>query len=162
MWPCGSLYAHCYRGLVRRLARLAPACPRGGAAVWADGRCASIRGSLARKVSRGQALCVHELDNDGDAPLLGGLLWSSHPPRYQIGWLAVTARARRQGVGRQLVAAALARVEPPASVDVVTFGDDNLAGLPARQFYLDLGFHPAEPAPSGAEGGSRQVFRLLL
>ena len=118
--------------------------------------------ALARKVSRGQALCVREVDGDAGAPLLGGLLWSSHPPRYQIGWLAVTARARRQGVGRQLVAAALARVEPPASVDVVTFGDDNLAGLPARQFYLDLGFQPAEPAPTGPEGGSRQVFRLLL
>jgi GNAT superfamily N-acetyltransferase len=118
--------------------------------------------ALAGKVSRGQALCVRELDHDGGAPLLGGLLWSSHPPRYRIGWLAVTARARRQGVGRQLVAVALARVEAPASVDVVTFGDDNPAGLPARQFYLNLGFQPAEVAPPGPEGGSRQVFRLFL
>lgn len=118
--------------------------------------------ALARKVSQGQALCVREADGDAGAPLIGGLLWSSHPPRYRIGWLAVTARARRQGVGRQLVAAALAWVEPPASVDVVTFGEDNPAGLPARQFYLDLGFEPAEVAPPGPEGGSRQVFRLNL
>jgi GNAT superfamily N-acetyltransferase len=118
--------------------------------------------ALARKVSRGQALCVREADGDPGAPLLGGLLWSSHPPHYQIGWLAVTAQARRQGLGRALVAVALAWAKPPASVEVVTFGDDTLAGRPARQLYLKLGFAPAEMAPLGPEGGSRQVFRLCL
>jgi GNAT superfamily N-acetyltransferase len=123
---------------------------------------AAFEEALARKVERGQALCVREADGDAGAPLLGGLLWSSHPPRYRIGWLAVTARARRQGVGRQLVAAALAWVVPPATVDVVTFGDDNPESQPARRFYLALGFESAEAAPHGPEGGSRQVFRLCL
>lgn len=44
----------------------------------------------------------------------------------------------------------------------VTFGDDNPAGLPARHFYQALGFEPAETAPPGPEGGSRQVFRLVV
>lgn len=118
--------------------------------------------ALARKVARGQALCVREGDGDAGAPLLGGLLWSSHPPRYQVGWLAVTARVRRQHIGQQLVAAALTWVEPPATIDVETFGDDNPAGLPARHFYQALGFAPAEVAPPGPEGGSRQVFRLVV
>lgn len=118
--------------------------------------------ALARKVERGLALCVREGGGLPGARLLGGLLWSAHPPHYRIGWLAVAARARRQGVGRRLVETALAWVIPPATVEVVTFGEDNPAGLPARRFYLAFGFQPAEPAAPGPEGGSRQVFCLTI
>jgi len=61
--------------------------------------------------------------------------FTPHPPRYQVGWLAVTGRARRQRVGRQLIGAALAWAEPLTTIEVVTFGDDNPTGLPARHFY---------------------------
>lgn len=118
--------------------------------------------ALVRKVERGYALCVREDNADAGANLLGGLLWSAHPPRYRIGWLAVTTHVRRHGVGRQLVAVALDWVVLPAIVEVVTFGDDNREGLPARRFYLALGFVPAEAAPPGPEGGSRELFRLSL
>lgn len=76
--------------------------------------------ALAREVERGQAVCVREDEADAGAGLLGRLLWSAHPPRYRVGWLAVTARVRRRGVGQQLVEAALARAAPPAAVEVVT------------------------------------------
>jgi GNAT superfamily N-acetyltransferase len=118
-----------------------------------------FEGALARKIARGQALCVR--DASPGAPLLGGLLWSAHEPLYRIGWLAVTARARGRGVGRRLVEAALEWAPPPATVEVVTFGADNPGGLPARAFYAALGFAPAEMTTPGPEGGSRQVFRLL-
>lgn len=114
--------------------------------------------ALTRKVARGQALCVRQFATPG-APLLGGLLWSAHPPRYRIGWLAVAAPARRHRVGAALVQAAFAWAAPPAVVEVVTFGAGIPGAEPARRFYTSLGFAPAEPAPPGPEGGARQVFR---
>jgi hypothetical protein len=50
-------------------------------------------------------------------------------------------------------------VQPPAVLSVVTFGEDVAEGLPARRFYERLGFRPAEAAPKGPEGGTRQVYR---
>jgi GNAT superfamily N-acetyltransferase len=118
--------------------------------------------ALVRKIAQGQALCVRAEGGPAGAPLLGGLLWSAHPPLYRIGWLAVSAAARRRGVGRRLVTAALEWALPPATVEVVTFGADNPGGMPARHFYQQLGFVPAEAARDGPEGGSRQVYRLTL
>jgi GNAT superfamily N-acetyltransferase len=113
--------------------------------------------ALVRKIRRGQALCA--CSNGSAAPLLGGLLWSAHPPRYRIGWLAVASHARRHGVGGALVQTALAWATPLAEVEVVTFGADVVGGDAARRFYERFGFAPAEAAPDGPEGGSRQVYR---
>ncbi len=41
----------------------------------------------------------------------------------------------------------------------ITFGDDITAGYPARRFYEEMGFHAAEVAQPGPDGGSRQVYR---
>src|SRR5919199_1148979 len=62
-----------------------------------------LRRALDRNIERGTAFCVRENDGPPGAPLAGGLLFSPHPPRYTIGWLAVARRWRRQGVGRMLV-----------------------------------------------------------
>ena|SRR3712207_5134760 len=115
--------------------------------------------ALHRNIDRGTAFCVREDDGPPGGPLLGGLLFSPHYPEYWIGWLAVAERWRRHGVGRRLVEHALGLVQPPAVVAVVTFGEDIDAGRPARRFYEQLGFQPAEAAPPGPEGGSRQVYR---
>jgi GNAT superfamily N-acetyltransferase len=117
--------------------------------------------ALLRNIERGTACCVRAGDGAPGSPLLGAMLFS--PPdatraAYRIGWLAVTAQARRRGVGGLLVEHACALVEPPATLEVVTFGDSE-PGRPARRLYERFGFHPAEPAPRGPEGGSRQVFR---
>ncbi len=50
-------------------------------------------------------------------------------------------------------------IRPRADLSVVTFGADNAAGMPARQFYERMGFQAAEAAPNGPEGGTRQVYR---
>jgi hypothetical protein len=47
----------------------------------------------------------------------------------------------------------------PFTLSVVTFGEENLAGRPARHFYERMGFQAAEVALNGPEGGTRQVFR---
>lgn len=121
----------------------------------------SFHAALERNIARGTALCVRA--ERADAPLRGGLLFSpNHAPCYRIGWLAVSAAHRGRGIGQLLVEAMLERVVPPATVEVVTFGADHLGGTPARAFYAVLGFSPVALAPIGPEGGSREVFQLLV
>lgn len=118
--------------------------------------------ALYRNIGRGSAYCVREGDGLPGMPLLGGLLLSSHPPEYRIGWLAVRGDSRRRGVGRRLVEHALALVQPPAEVSVVTFVASAPPGAAARSFYTRLGFSPAELVSSGPDGQPRQVFRLSV
>lgn len=115
--------------------------------------------ALRRNVERGTALCARAGDGPPGASLLGGLLYSPKPPIYTIGWLAVAKTARRLGIGRALVEHVFRLAEPPVEFVVTTFGADQVEGLPARRFYERMGFLPAEAAPDGPEGGSRQVFR---
>ena len=120
---------------------------------------------LLRSIDRRSAYCVRERDGPPGAPLMGGMLFSPgrpNRPKYRIGWLAVAERWRRRGVGRRLVEHALRQVKRPATISVVTFGDDVDSGKPARLLYERIGFSPAELAPIGPEGGSRRVYRLEL
>jgi GNAT superfamily N-acetyltransferase len=117
---------------------------------------------LAKKIRQGTALVAPA---DDGAALLGGLFFSAKPPEYHLRWLVVSARVRGQGVGRALLADALRRfVTAPGTLEVVTFGADHpgAAESGARRFYERLGFLPAEVAPPGPEGGSRQVYRKAV
>src|SRR5919199_1654030 len=71
-------------------------------------------------------------------------------------WL-LAAVVRGPTAGRTRHAFAL--VAPPATLSVVTFGEDVEPGRAARRFCERLGFRAAEAAPDGPEGGSRQVYR---
>ena len=55
-------------------------------------------------------------------------------------------------------------VSGPGVVEVVTFGAGHPGAVAsgARVFYERLGFIPAETAPPGPEGGSRQVYRRTV
>jgi ribosomal protein S18 acetylase RimI-like enzyme len=120
---------------------------------------------LLRNIERGTAYCVREDDGSPGTPLLGAMLFSlprPDRPEYRIVWLAVAARSRRRRLGMLLVEHACGLVEPPGVLTVVTFGEENVPGRPARRLYERLGFHPAEAAPHGPEGGSRQVFRRAI
>ncbi len=118
--------------------------------------------ALLNNIARGTAFCVREYGGPPGEPLTGGLLFSparlDHPENH-IRWLSVAERWRRHGVARLLVEHVLSLVQPPGVVSVVTFGEDIPAGRAARTFYERMGFQPAEPAPPGPEGGSRQVYR---
>lgn len=100
-----------------------------------------------------------------DGRLAGGLLFGSEPPVHHVHWIVVSDRARGTGVGRALMAEAVQRfVHGPGTLEVVTFGADHPGAVTsgARAFYTSLGFAPAEAAPPGPEGGSRQVYRKAL
>jgi ribosomal protein S18 acetylase RimI-like enzyme len=116
--------------------------------------------ALTRNILRQTAFCIREQNDLPGTPLQGALLFSAtHAPRYAIGWLAVAQHWRRHGVAQALVMHCFARIQPPAELTVITFGADNQAGKAARDFYERMGFHAAEAAPNGPEGGTRQVYR---
>lgn len=118
--------------------------------------------ALLRNIGRGTAFCVREGDGPAGAPLVGGMFFSARRAdrlEYRIGWLAVTGRSRRRGIGHLLVEHALSLVEAPAVVSVDTFGEDVVQGRAARRLFEAMGFYPAEVLPAGAEGGSRQSYR---
>jgi ribosomal protein S18 acetylase RimI-like enzyme len=119
--------------------------------------------ALERNIQRQTALCMREQPDLPGTPLMGALLFSAtRAPHYNIGWLAVAGRWRRQGIAQALVEHCFRLMQPPAELSVVTFGADNLAGRPARRFYERMGFQAAELAPNGPEGGTRQVYRMQL
>ena len=118
--------------------------------------------ALSRNIARGTAFCIRENDGCPGSRLVAGLLLSPRPPIYRIGWLVVTESERRSGLGRAVLNRALAGIEPPAEILVITFGSDVPGGESARSFYQKRGFAPgemSEPAPNGA---TRQVFRKWL
>lgn len=118
--------------------------------------------ALSRCIARGTAYCIRECDEAPGSPLVAGLLLSPRPPLYRIGWLAVRKADRRSGNGRALVNYALSHIEPSAEVVVLTFGPDVPGGEPARAFYQEMGFSPAEMSEAAPNGASRQIFRRQL
>lgn len=118
--------------------------------------------AVIKNIRRDSALVAVAGDETG---LLGGLLTGSQPPTCHLRWLVVSDHARGHGVGRALVDEAIRRfVQRPGIVEVVTFGADHPGAVAggARVFYQRLGFTPAEAAPHGPEGGSRQVYRKTI
>jgi ribosomal protein S18 acetylase RimI-like enzyme len=122
-------------------------------------------------IRRGAALVAAGTDaartDAAGADVLGGLLFGGAAPVYRVHWLVVSEQARGQGVGQALMAEAerrFVRGQGAGCVEVVTFGVDHpgAAAGGARVFYERLGFRPAEDAPPGPEGGSRQVFRQAV
>ena len=111
---------------------------------------------IQKHIHRGSAFVVRDDHNN----VLGAVLRGGQPPQIQIRWLAVRSAARRSGIGRALIAAALRDLPTPCRVDVVKFGADTPAGAAARGLYMAFGFHPKEHLPTGPEGGSRQRFQL--
>ena len=122
----------------------------------------SFRNALERNIARGTALCRRLEDGAPGAPLLGALLYSPHPPVYEIGWLAVSAPYRRCGVASSLVNHMLAQVISPAEVLVTTFCPGEPGGEPALRFYSSFGFYPYKPVRKALDGISRQILRLVM
>ena len=120
----------------------------------------AFHAALERNIQRQTAFCIREQANVSGPPLMGALLFSpTHAPHYKINWLAVSTRWRRRGVAQALVAHCFELIQPPAELSLITFGADNALGQPARDFYARMGFHAAEAAANGPEGGTRQVYR---
>ncbi len=97
-----------------------------------------------------QVLCARETPTTNDSPLLGGIIFS--PAENEITWLAVSARSRGNGVGANLLAQALQRLDPDRVVYVQTFADSIPAGQPARRLYQRFGFKDNKPAGDNPAG----------
>ena len=119
----------------------------------------NFQAALRKNIDRDSAYCVREQDGSPGTALMGGLLFSSKPPRYEIGWLSVAEMWRQKGVATVLLEHVFTLINPRAELFVKTFGADNPDGLPARKFYEKLGFQPFEESPPGPEGGSREILR---
>ncbi|MEO7911507.1 MAG: GNAT family N-acetyltransferase [Roseiflexaceae bacterium] len=120
----------------------------------------AFHGALERSIQRRAAFCLREQADIPGTPLMGALLFSAtHAPHYKIHWLAVSTRWRRKGMAQALVMHCFELIQPPAELSLITFGADNQAGRPARQFYERMGFRATEFAPNGPEGATRQVYR---
>jgi GNAT superfamily N-acetyltransferase len=118
--------------------------------------------AVSRHIDRATALVAAA---PSGAELLGGLLFGAQASSYHIHWLVVSESMRGRGVGRALVADAVRRfVRGAGALEVETFGADHPGAVTsgARVFYERLGFSPAEPAPAGPEGGSRQIYRRAV
>lgn len=118
--------------------------------------------AISRNLARRTAFCVREGDAGPGAPLLGAILYTPRPGGGEIGWLVVANRARRRGIGRELVEHVVGLVRRPGELTVMSFGSDTIAGQPARALFMHVGFQPAGRAPRGPEGGSRELFRLTI
>jgi len=118
--------------------------------------------ALRKNIERSTAFCVREGDGPPGSPLMGGLLFSPHPPHYVIGWLAVAERWRGHGVGHRLIDHALDLVQIPADIAVTTFAEGIQGGETARRLYHRIGLRPAESGPTNPAGIPTQVYRCNL
>jgi ADP-ribose pyrophosphatase YjhB (NUDIX family)/ribosomal protein S18 acetylase RimI-like enzyme len=123
---------------------------------------AGFRLNLRKNVERGTALCVREDDGPPGTPLMGGLMFGPKPPKYELAFLAVAERWRRQGVASALVKQFFTRVIRPANVVLLTFADTEPTGQAATAFYRHLGFIPGEYGPVSLTGVRTQVYRITL
>jgi ribosomal protein S18 acetylase RimI-like enzyme len=98
--------------------------------------------TLLRKIEQKSALCVRAGNEDGPAVVLGGMLLGGTSADGWIRWLAVRGSARRGGIGRCLVRAALDRMGEADTISLDTFCEEMVAGRPARRLYAQMGFSP--------------------
>lgn len=74
--------------------------------------------------------------------LRGGILFSRRD--NEICFLATDSRYRRQGLGTQLVKAALSQLDTGRDITLYTYTRQDEKGAAARAFYRKLGFVPGE------------------
>ena len=113
--------------------------------------------TLKNAIARGTAQCVRGADDR----VVGGVLLGGEAPDHWIRWLAVRKSARGHGIGAALLDDVLARLPPPCTISLATFGADNPDGRAARRLYARHGFVAGEMLPRGPEGGTRQRFTLV-
>lgn len=109
-----------------------------------------FRSALDGAIGGGHALAAVATSEDGGEELAGGIVFS--PEGGAIEWLAVSTRARERGLGRELLAAAIARLDRARPVRVQTFAPASPDGVAARRLYAAFGFEDREaagPTPAG-------------
>ena len=108
------------------------------------------RAALDGAIASGHALAAVVPSDDGAEEVVGGVVFS--PEVGSVEWLAVSARARGAGLGRELLSAASVRLDPARPIRVQTFAPASAGGAAARRLYAAFGFEDredAEPTPAG-------------
>ncbi len=113
-----------------------------------EGFSRAVREIIAAK----KAFCIR----DGEG--LAGVIAISGEENA-IEWLAVAARARGKGYGRELLAFALEECDPGRPVTVQTFDDSCPEGAAARKLYADAGFVEVEKAGPNPAGLGTVILR---
>lgn len=146
--PCQTTHFDAYRaGLVVRevvpdgsqeaIIRVADSCRHG----WSGPR--KTDGLLAELRSRPGREVMTWLAFQSDRPVGLAAVVAAGPPdaaRYSIAWLLVSDECRRRGVGRALVAAAMARARERAAAEV--WVETRHDWPDATAFWMALGFRP--------------------
>ncbi len=110
----------------------------------------AFRAALDGAIASGHALAAVAPSEDGAEELAGGIVFS--PEGGAIEWLAVATHARGAGLGRELLAAAIARLDPARPVRVQTFAPASPDGAAARRLYATFGFEDREDAEATPAG----------
>jgi ribosomal protein S18 acetylase RimI-like enzyme len=103
--------------------------------------------ALHEAVRLGHASCAVPASSPD---IVGGIIIS--PASNSIAWLAVSRAARGAGLGRGLLSAGVADLDPNKPIFVQTFAPVSPAGATARQLYSAFGFtdhESKEPTPAG-------------
>lgn len=109
----------------------------------------AFHGWLKRSVARGDAFCVR---------IRGEFAGAMQFREGRINWLAVHGRLRRRGVGRALVAYAVAAGEGQVRVTTFGRGHAHADSGAARALYSTMGFRPSDEAAEPAiDGTPREV-----
>ena len=91
---------------------------------------------LDSKIAKKEALVIRDKNNNNK---LTGLITISHN-NNRISWFAVSERYRRMGVGSTLLEYAINELDSSRDIEVTTFQEGYLQGIPARRTYQKFGF----------------------
>ena len=109
-----------------------------------------FREGLRQAIVDGHALCIRSNTQADEKPLPAGIIISLK--ENEILWFAVAKANRGQGLGRDLMRAAMQRLDKSRPITVTTFDRTVEAGVPARNLYHAFGFREfsaAGPNPAG-------------
>jgi ribosomal protein S18 acetylase RimI-like enzyme len=91
---------------------------------------------IERKIAQHEALMIRDGEHSNE---LMGLIAFSHN-NNAISWFAVFEKHQGKGMGSHLLAQALTELNSKIGISVITFREDNVAGVPARRLFRKFGF----------------------
>ena len=98
----------------------------------------SFRAALKEAIGKETVLCVRSQEANKNKLLKGGIVIAIES--NAILWFVVSEKYRGQGIGGDLLKAAINRLDNERDIVVQTFDESVEAGLAARTLYLKSGF----------------------
>ncbi len=114
-----------------------------------------FKAHIEDKIEKNEVLIVR--DKEHYNALMGGIVISHS--NSEILWFAVFNKYRRKGAGEKLLDYAINELGRDKVIEVTTFQENNLEGIPARRLYEKFGF--AECSTVTVYGFSRSLMKRL-